>query len=223
MRIQDAYENIRASYSSKKQHPWIDLLRELPSLSEERPGILIDVGGGNGRNLQKCSRTLVIALDITRALLEDYVGGHDHQRIEGSLPNLPFRKCAAEEVLSIAVVHHLRSNEERRSAVHEMVRILDGTLVFTVWRKWRESNARKILQEIRTGGDPWKFVDHERPWKDSRGNVLTHRFYHYFSRRELITILGNLDYSISTMGGKSKADNFLVNVLSRCRNHSLLN
>lgn len=223
VRIQDSYEDIRRSYASKKQEPWWELLDIYPPLKESRSGILIDVGGGNGRNLKKCERTLTVSLDITRALLEDYVADENHQRIEGSLPYLPFRKCSSEEVISIAVIHHLRTHEGRASAIFELQRVTEGKLLFTVWRKWRPSNARKILKLIRDGEDPLPFIDHERPWKDSTGEILTYRFYHYFCRKELIDILQDVDYSIQKMGGKSSVDNYFVEIRSNCRNHSLLN
>lgn len=204
----------------KKNRPWEALINEITELKDRQSGILCDVGTGNGRNMLELNQTLTLALDISFKLLSRYIASSDHQRILGALPKLPIRRKSVSDILSVAVLHHLRTEEQRRAAVEDLRRInqLLGTLTLTVWRKWRPSNAKKIFQAIRDGRHLIELEDHQRPWKNSKGEVLAKRFYHYYTWKELYFQLRESQYMIESrkhFGGHSGRDNFFVKALRR--------
>ncbi|RMG37596.1 MAG: methyltransferase domain-containing protein [Methanobacteriota archaeon] len=214
--VRNAYRKISSSYQSKKNHPWNELLEALPLLSEQKSGILIDVGGGNGRNIQLLNRSLTVVLDLSEDLLRNFAADNGlNQRVLGALPFLPFRDGCSNETISIAVLHHLPDQFTRIEAMRDLRRITceKGKIVFTVWRRWRRGHREKLIERIKKEEPIDDLVDHLRPWKDSSGKTLAHRFYHYYTFRELLeetSAAGTQIVKWSRMGGKHNDSNFLV-------------
>lgn len=216
--LRETYNTISESYQSKKSEAWHDLISIIPELKQESSGYLIDVGAGNGRNLKFVQRTLVLALDLSENLLRNYVANLSDQRVMGSATHLPIRKNVAEEVYSIAVVHHLENDQLRIRAIGELYRInsMGGGTNITVWRKWRTQQKEMLFAKIRKRESIDELVNHNRPWKDPSGNTLGTRFYHYYTWKELIKqikISGFLIDQRIIMGGKHNDANFLVKLL----------
>ncbi|MCE7737188.1 MAG: hypothetical protein GPJ54_20035 [Candidatus Heimdallarchaeota archaeon] len=163
-------------------------------------------------------RTLVIALDISENLLRNYLPDLSHQRIIASVVNLPFRSSVSEEIYSIAVIHHLESHDMRLKSLKEFHRVnsYDGETIISVWRKWRAQLKDKLIKRIKESKEIQTLVDHRRPWKDSTGNVLGTRFYHYYTWKELNNQINLAQFIIKErkiMGGHYKDGNFLVRLL----------
>ncbi len=211
-----SYNKIHESYNRKKQDSWTELIDSVEELSHSKPGILLDVGSGNGRNLKKLNRTLVIAVDSSESLLRGFVGNLDiSNRVVGVLPLLPFRKNALDEVFTIAVIHHLPTQEARKNSFKNIdaVMLPRGRLTVTLWRKWRPGLKKKLLKRIREHKPIDDLVNHSRPWKDSKGNILANRFYHYYTFREVLEEVKESNFKIEKrvlMGGKFNNDNFLI-------------
>ncbi len=216
--LRDTYNTISESYQSKKNEPWSDLISVVPELKQNSKGCIVDAGAGNGRNLKFTQRTLVVSIDISENLLRNYVADLSHQRVAGSITHLPIRNNAANEIYSIAVVHHLEPEELRNRAIEEIYRVncYSGSSVITVWRKWRKELKEKLIAKIRNQGQIEELVNHHRPWKDSYGKTLGIRFYHYYTWKELIMQVRVSGFSIDQriiMGGKNGDANFLVKLL----------
>ena len=59
----------------------------------------------------------------------------------------------------------------------------------------------------------WQHGDILLPWYDEKKKVIAKRYYHLFTKREIMKILKKSDLSIcdfSCRGGQSKSDNFFV-------------
>jgi SAM-dependent methyltransferase len=215
LKIREAYHLISDSYQSKKSDIWLELLNDKPDLKSNKSGLLLDLGGGNGRNTKYTLRTLIVTFDLAISLLEKSVNNSEQQKVAGSLPSTPFRRQCADEIISIAVLHHFETQSLRQNVMKEYYNLCsdNGSVTITVWRKWRPENAKKIIEAIRKKQVFTSFIDHQRPWKDSSGNILTYRFYHYYTRKELIQEINQANFKhfkIKLMGGKSKQDNFIV-------------
>ncbi len=216
--LKEAYDQISTSYRQKKTNLWKELLLHVPELTEQKPGILLDVGSGNGRNLQLLARSLVVAIDLSEPLLRDFVADPNlNQRVCGALPKLPIRSHVASEVLSIAVIHHIRQKEIRYASFKEIRRILstNGLAVVTVWRKWRKELKNQLIELIRQNRPIDGLVNHMRPWKNQQGQSIAYRFYHYYTFKELYFETINADLKITKriiMGGSANDANFLIYV-----------
>lgn len=208
------YDTISESYLSKKSQIWYELSQTVDILSSSIPGIFYDIGCGNGRNIQKLDRTLIVGLDISQQLLRNFTVAHV-ERVCGSITQLPFRRNSASEAISIAVIHHLPTYEIRTRALQECHRTLNfhGILVVSVWRKWRTGMKEKLFERIRNSMEIDDLVDDMRPWKDSSGLVIGHRYYHYYTWKELWYQLHKAEFKLVKslrMGGKANDANFLI-------------
>lgn len=212
--LRDAYNEISLDYLKRKSQIWHDFTSFFDKLNWERSDIVIDVGAGNGRNLSGVSSNHHVALDLSMALLQGFNGPKYTSRVVGALPSLPFRKKVAEKILLIAVIHHLVSEELRVISLKETNRIsLEGEIVISVWRKWRRGVRERIIDAIKSNEDPEPYFNVQRPWKDSKGNVIATRFYHYFTMKELRRILhkSGLDMiRYAYLGGRFKDANIFV-------------
>ena len=148
------------------------------------------------------SLSLSLSLSLTLSLLEWEEA--NNRRLGGAILacdglHLPYRTNSLDHVLSIAVIHHLASEERRIQGMCELLRVLrpGGTMLVTVWA---------IRQDKKTyetdGGDvmiPWHLTPrfhnneavldhgHVRVSGDNT-EVVYQRFYHLFDEGELLRL-----------------------------------
>jgi len=105
--------------------------------------------------------------------------------------NLPFREEVFDVVLSIAVIHHLSTQQHRIQAIQEMTRILkpEALLLVYVWA-FEQDKHNFRQQDIFV---PWKlkgkFIEQDDLDKgepiEGREEVVFQRYYHVFKETEL--------------------------------------
>lgn len=130
---------------------------------------MVEVGCGNGKNLG-ISKGLSIGCDICYDLL-NIAKSKGHQVILADALYLPFENNFADCVISIAVIHHLSTEERRIKAITEMIRIckIGGTILIYVWANQSENPGDSFIE-----------------WRDNTGkNNSQERYYHLFSDGEL--------------------------------------
>jgi len=104
---------------------------------------------------------------------------------------LPFPNNFFDKIYSISVLQHIPSEEFRLQFLREIKRILrpGGLLILRVWDLWRRKKGRKLILRHTllkiTGKSKLDFKDIFLPWKNSRGKILTQRYLHCFTKREL--------------------------------------
>lgn len=183
------YNSISGQFSSTRQSIWPEL--DVFANYVKEADRVLDLGCGNGRLLQ-----LFEGKDI------DYVGTDNSEKLieiaKKKYPNrdfqvvdaldLPFCDNSFDIIYSIAVLHHIPSEELRLQFLKEAKRVLrpGGHLILTVWKfhKKRELflifkfNILKLI-----GLSKMDFYDFLEPW----GKKLK-RYYHRFSEKELIEL-----------------------------------
>lgn len=235
------YDNIADDYDSKRKKPWKPLKDFLFFLSKNGhtfKGICIDLGCANGRHFEifKNSNNKIIGIDNSSALLKlaserlkrsEYYSKIELNKIQlilGDLNFIPIRNNSIQNVFSVATIHHVKGQIVRAKVINHLFDLLreEGYLLITVWRRWHKRvkkhfivdwikriNPRYKHQQKKVGlkefGD--KFV----PWTFSRKNLTFHRFYHFFSKKEIKNLLQNfIIREFKMMGGPTKKDNFFV-------------
>ena len=104
--------------------------------------------------------------------------------------DLPFAEDSFDKVFSIAVLHHIPSDELRLKFFSECQRVLKpgGLLILTVWnlkqKRFRKYNRKFFVRKI-CGLSPLDFNDIFFPWKNQQGKILAQRYLHKFSIAEL--------------------------------------
>ncbi|MHA2251049.1 MAG: methyltransferase domain-containing protein [Candidatus Kariarchaeaceae archaeon] len=214
-KLRSAYREISQDYLAKKTKPWNAVSTYLEIISWDHQGIIIDIGAGNGRNLNLFPGSLYIGIDLSIHLLQGFVGPEQSQKIAGALPALPFRKNCADGILAIAVLHHLNSETLRKEAIKSIYSISNRScgILISVWRKWRRDLRNIIIAAIRNNEEIDNLVNINRPWHDSKGNILGYRYYHYFTRREVLELISINNFKIIDSrfhGGKHNDSNIFI-------------
>jgi len=227
--LMSAYSTISEYYTRTKRKPWKDFKEYLHKIFNlidlSRIQLICDIGGGNGRNLilfQEFKKQFILC-DLSFKLLEKSVLSPNsaNHLVNLEMTSLPFREKSYDLVLLIAAVHHLDNRVDVISTFTEIKKILDenGFFILSVWYKWKKDTRLKMIFDLavfpikKLFNANWRFGDYYLPWKNSEGKVIAKRYYHLFSRRELIKLIKKAGFKIvdiSILGGKSGSDNIFV-------------
>jgi len=197
----DFYKEAADDFSRTRTTIWPGVLNFLRSIKQNLT--ILDAGCGNGKNMMKTSHNF-IGLDMcvellnivrTKAIKQNKTNILD--LILGSVTNLPFENQQFDGVMSIAVVHHIKSFSDRIKAFEELIRVCKkgGQVLITVWQM--ENNPTYLhgldkLSETNSATDkksPY-FGDKLIRWKHQdikRGLTIgeMYRFYHFYSEDEV--------------------------------------
>lgn len=134
-------------------------------LSNLHPGSLIlDAGCGNGKYLGFNKDCFFIGCDISPSLIKICLDRGNEVLVADAV-NLPYRTGFGDAAISIAVLHHLSTENRRRKAIEELVRVVKkgGLVLITVWaveqedeslvKKWTPL-AEKYVEEWQGPGSP---------------------------------------------------------------------
>jgi len=227
--LMEEYSKITPKYIQVKSRPWRDFQNYLLHIGKHHSlpteGILVDIGTGNGRNLELFTdqEWQFLASDLSLDLLRNIIDlpVHKLHTLNNDMRYIPIRREAANLALCIASAHHLRSNKEIINLLESVSIILNsgGYFILSFWRRWKPDTRKKMLLDLimfpvkkifRTN---WRHGDIYLPWFTEDKKVIAKRYYHLFTRKELIKILktSNLEIlDISLLGGRSRKDNFFV-------------
>ncbi|XP_064478744.1 alkylated DNA repair protein alkB homolog 8-like isoform X2 [Ornithodoros turicata] len=206
--VHQVYETIASHFSETRHKEWPRVAEFLDSIPEG--SLLLDVGCGNGKYLVDHSHLLKVGLERSYGLAS-ICRSRGIEVTVGDALALPWRDGCFDACLCIAVIHHLATEERRRHAASEMIRVLrpgSRGLVY-VWsleqeRGGKNSNYVKTSRTKQAPADfrgshglpihinrtPFVEPDVLVPWhnKSEDGTMSSepvHRFYHVFVRGEL--------------------------------------
>jgi tRNA (uracil-5-)-methyltransferase TRM9 len=150
----DFYKEAADDFSRTRTTIWPGVLQFLRSI---QPNVtILDAGCGNGKNMMKTSHNF-IGLDMCEELLKIVRTKATKQNktnildlILGSVTNLPFENQQFDGVMSIAVVHHIKSFSDRIKAFEELIRVCKkgGQVLITVWQMENNPTYLDGLDEI---------------------------------------------------------------------------
>jgi alkylated DNA repair protein alkB family protein 8 len=162
--VLEVYDQIAEKFDKTRTYLWPTVKQFLENIPQHY--LLLEVGVGNGRNLDgvKCH---CMGIDVCQKFLEMSKSKGEMARADQAL--LPFRTETFDVLISIAVFHHLPTEEERLQCAEDMMRILrkGGKLFLQNFEK-RDSQTSDIFLK-------WKNPD----------NQVYNRYYHRFTENEL--------------------------------------
>lgn len=143
--VHKVYDQIAGHFSETRHTPWplvIEFLQGFPLGS-----VILDVGCGNGKYMMANPiPTLNIGCDRSLELLKICQNIRTNANtFRCDCLNIPIRSDSIDGCISIAVIHHLATEERRLQAIQEMTRILrtDGLGLIYVWAKNQCANNQK--------------------------------------------------------------------------------
>ncbi|ANQ07022.1 Uncharacterized protein PCOAH_00014240 [Plasmodium coatneyi] len=139
--VLDVYNKIAQHFCYTRYKSWNNVEN---LINEEQEGnLIIDVGCGNGKNVQVSSKYFFIGLDFSWHLLKLAQKKWNSDLFLANCVSIPLRSNIADLCISIAVIHHIGTHEKRRQAVAEMVRCtkVGGRILIYVWAYEQQSNV----------------------------------------------------------------------------------
>ncbi|XVE55435.1 hypothetical protein DITRI_Ditri03aG0158400 [Diplodiscus trichospermus] len=134
------YDAIAPHFSSTRFAKWPKVAAFLESLPSG--SLILDAGCGNGKYLGLNSRCYFIGCDISPPLIK-ICADKGHEVLVADAVNLPYRTNFGDAAISIAVLHHLSTENRRKKAIEELVRVVKkgGLVLITVWAVEQEDKS----------------------------------------------------------------------------------
>jgi ubiquinone/menaquinone biosynthesis C-methylase UbiE len=187
------YDNFAKEFDKSRYKIWNQVKLFLDDVKEE--SINLDLGCGNGKNMLYNPKLNFIGLDISLELV-NICKSKKLNAIEGSVLDLPFENNYFDNIICIAVYHHLDNDIDRQKALSEMYRVLkiNGKILLSVW---------SMEQPDKGPGSQFKFskADEMVPWKSKSGEVFL-RYYHIYET-------GSLEEEIRRLEPRFKIHNII--------------
>jgi SAM-dependent methyltransferase len=183
--VKDVYNNIAKDFSRTRYTVWDQVKIFLDSLKPNT--LLADIGCGNGKNMMYRDDIKHIGVDLCESFIKICEERNLNVR-HGSVLDIPLETDSVDNTICIAVIHHLKTIEERVKAISELIRITKpgGLIMIYVW----------CFEQDEKSKNQFKTQDEMVPFKDIHGNVLSYRFYHLY-------INGEIEKEISLVDEKS--------------------
>jgi len=213
------YNKIADDFSRTRSFLWDGLK---PLSEHTKPGDkVLDLGCGNGRLLQIFEGKNIdyFGIDNSEKLIEVAKKKYPDYNFQiADAFNLPFPENFFDKIYSIAVLHHIPSNEFRTQFLTEANRVLrsGGILILSVWNLWQKKTSwqslikNTILKIL--GRTKLDLKDIFYPWKNSEQRIIIQRYFHLFTRKELRALFKRTGFKVKEIKiwEKEKGSNFLI-------------
>jgi len=196
------YNLIAEDFSSSRYSIWPEL--NIFGKYIENGDRVLDLGCGNGRlvELLKDKNIDYLGVDNSEKLIEIAKAKYPNVRFQlADALNIPFSDNYFDKIFSIAVLHHISSDELRCKFIQEAKRVLrpGGVLIITVWDLWRRSAFIKLIIKFTLfkilGKSKIDFKDIFVPWQKK-----IDRYIHCFTKSELKGLLKKSGFKIIEAG-----------------------
>lgn len=155
--VKEFYNKYFKSFDASRVRIWKGLREFIASID---PGCtVLEAGCGNGKNLgylQKLGFTAV-GFDFSEELLK--ICQKKKFKVKyGDIRNIPFDDNSVDNIICIAVLHHLQKELDRIQAVKEMIRVCKpgGRILVTVWAVEQEKEENR---DFKFGDNMVKYED----------------------------------------------------------------
>lgn len=182
--VKEVYKEIATHFSDTRYCVWDMVNIFLNKQKNETNGI--EIGCGNGKNLNVNKKVKIIGIDNCTELIKIC----KEKKLEVILADcckLPFNSYKFDFALSIAVFHHLASDDRRLNAISEMIRILkiDGLGIISVWSLENQENEKK-KRKFEKG-------DNIVLWHRKSDNKKFNRYYYIYDYLEITKLFCNFN------------------------------
>lgn len=186
------YDQIAPHFSSTRHSPW-PLVTSF--LQRQRPGAIgLDVGCGNGKYLTVNPALHIFASDRSAELVKLARAERAGEVSVADGLALPYRGGVFDFVISIAVVHHLSTQQRRRDAIAALLDMLRVATTATAGDN--DDNGGRAMVFVwaleqkgsRRGWDVGSAQDRMVPWvmrSKGKADETFQRYYHLYRQGEL--------------------------------------
>jgi len=201
-KIQIDYDLTAKEFSKNRSNPWKEIEFLFNSYSENGDRVL-DLGCGNGRFYEflKNKNINYVGIDISQKLIELAKRKYPGAKFQiGDALHLSFPDGFFDKIFSIAVLHHIPSENLRLRFLKEIKRTMkqDGFLILTVWKFHNKKDILLLLKYTILkiiGNSEMDFNDIFKKW-----GRKTKKYYHWFSEKELINLVKKVGFKVKKSG-----------------------
>lgn len=192
------YEEIAADFNNtRKKELWPELIK----LAGQVKGgsRVLDAGCGNGRLAASLVSKKIYYLGVDNSI-ELIKTARKNYKLR--ITNYEFKTCDILEldkipetdfdyIFCVAVLHHLPGSESRLKALEQLKNKINnnGRIIITVWNLWAQAKFRRLILKCALlkflGKNKLDFGDILFNWKNNRGEKISRRYYHAFTKNEL--------------------------------------
>lgn len=188
--VKDVYNSIAEHFSHTRYKPWPRVKTFMDSLPKH--SIVGDIGCGNGKYLFCTPDLTMIGTDIAESFaMLCKTKDKTAQTLVTDTTSIPFRNNSLDYAISIAVIHHLSTDERRKQAIYELLRVIKkgGRCLIYVWafEQAKKFGAKDVFV-------PWnnqpKFENEnsketDKEFDEKKNTIVYKRYYHLFEKGEL--------------------------------------
>lgn len=222
--------------TTRKKYLWPELIKLTEPVKDGDR--ILDLGCGNGRLIEafKNKKISYLGVDNSEALIElakkNYI--REIPRIKSGAKGVPStaprnNKWAVADILEldklpekdfdyifcIAVLHHLPGDDLKVKALEQMKNKIknNGKIIITVWNLWSQVKFRKLIFKSfllkLCGKNKLDFGDILFDWKNNKGEKISQRYYHAFTKNELKKLATHAGFKIEKLY-KNRFNYYLV-------------
>ena len=177
--VKNIYNRIAKQFDSTRYRPWTCVEKFLGDLDNQ--SLVGDIGCGNGKNMLFEKNDLNFkGCDFSNQLVQlGCAKGLDI--VYGNILDIPYPNNYFDNIICIAVLHHISKEEDRIKAINELIRVTKpgGRILILVWAMKQDPDSK-----IKFGKQ-----DIYLDWKDKHKNILGQRYYHIFMENELESLI----------------------------------
>ena len=165
------YRDIAQQFSNTRYKVWPAVQAFIDSFTENT--INGDIGCGNGKNMTRPDVKFK-GMDLTEEFVE-ICKKKSLDVIQGNILNIPFEDLYFDNIICIAVIHHLDKKENRIKAISELLRITKegGKIMIYVWAFEQPENSKR------------KFTSQDELVPFKTKTETYYRYYHLYVKDEL--------------------------------------
>lgn len=170
--VQDIYNSIASHFSNTRAYMWPCVKEFIDNLQPN--SFIADIGCGNGKNMIS-DKHVFVGADFSQGLALICQSKNNECILANNL-SLPYKNDIYDATISIAVIHHLFSEESRINCINELIRITkpNGLIFIQVWafegKKYKSQDA---------------YVD----WNEQKSGKIYKRYYYLFKKNELESLI----------------------------------
>lgn len=196
--VHNTYNTVAKEFDKTRHSCWKSVREFIESLPPNN--LVLDAGCGNGKNMLIRNDLKFVGCDTSEELLK-ICKDKGLNVVNANIKNLPFPDNYFDEVICIAVLHHIYLELDRVKAISEMIRVLKPghRLMFQVWAREQELTSK--FSHVENSKDPNDFYV---TWS---GN--SKRYYHLFSELDVKKLLAQV-YDNKIVNMYFEKDNWVI-------------
>jgi SAM-dependent methyltransferase len=209
------YEIIAPQYNETRKKHLEPLWSRLVEYANDAPvgAKVMDLGCGNGRLIEafKGKKIEYLGIDPCEQLIElarEQKPGYDF-RVGDMLALDKLETGKFDYIFSTAVIHHLPGQDLKLKALGQTKNKIsdNGKIILTAWNMWSDVWQKKHFRQLifkfwllgLIGKNKMDFGDILVDWKNSKGEIVSKRYYHAFTMRELRRLAKKTDLKIEKL------------------------